>query len=111
MTTFTTIGQLERHIKKEYPEAIDNIMHGDSFFDAMPDDAIELLRKSINLFRVNVAESDTLRNPATGLYAYTSSKENLKFFLLCDYLEECIRHPMRFRSINIFKRYAVEKSV
>ena len=109
--TINTIGQLIRKIMADYPEEIaEYIEGGDAFVEVMPQDCIDLIKEHINLFRLSHEEAKTLMNVNYGKYSWCNSKDEVKYYMLLDYIEYKIVDYTKYRSINSFKKAQLEES-
>ena len=109
--TINTIGQLIRKIMNDYPEEIaEYIEGGDAFVEVMPQDCIDLIKEHINLFRLSHEEAKTLMNVNYGKYSWCNSKDEVKYYMLLDYIEYKIVDYTKYRSINSFKKAQLEES-
>ena len=109
--TINTIGQLIRKIIADYPEEIaEYISSDDAFVEIMPKECIDLIREHINLFRLSHEEARTLMNVNYGKYSWCNSKDEVKYYMLLDYIEYKIVDYSKYRSINSFKKAQLERS-
>ena len=109
--TINTIGQLIRKIMNDYPEEIaEYIEGGDTFVEVMPQDCIDLIKEHVNLFRLSHEEAKTLMNVNYGKYSWCNSKDEVKYYMLLDYIEYKIVDYSKYRSINSFKKAQLERS-
>ncbi len=106
-----TIGQLIRKIMSDYPEKVAEYLRGEyAFMEIMPMECIDLIREHINLFRLSHEEAKTLMAVHYGVYNWCNSKDEVKFYLLLDYIEYKIVDYTKYRSINSFKKAQLEES-
>lgn len=106
-----TIGQLIRKIMADYPEKVAEYLRGEyAFMEIMPIECIDLIREHINLFRLSHEEAKTLMAVHYGEYNWCNSKDEVKFYLLLDYIEYKIVDYTKYRSINSFKKAQLERS-
>ena len=109
--TINTIGQLIRKIMADYPEEIaEYINSDDAFVEIMPQECIDLIREHTNLFRLSHEEAKTLMNVNYGKYSWCNSKDEVKYYMLLDYIEYKIVDYTKYRSINSFKKAQLEES-
>lgn len=109
--TINTIGQLIRKIMTDYPEEIaEYINGGDAFVEVMPQEFLDLVKEHINLFRLSHDEAKTLMNVNYGRYSWCNSKDEVKYYMLLDYIEYKIVDYSKYRSINSFKKAQIEES-
>ena len=109
--TINTIGQLIRKIMADYPEKVAEYLKGEyAFMEIMPIECIDLIREHINLFRLSHEEAKALMNVHYGEYSWCNSKDEVKFYLLLDYIEYKIVDYTKYRSINSFKKAQLERS-
>ena len=109
--TINTIGQLIRKIMVDYPEEIaEYINSDDAFVEIMPQECIDLIREHTNLFRLSHEEARTLMNVNYGKYSWCNSKDEVKYYMLLDYIEYKIVDYTKYRSINSFKKAQLEES-
>ena len=109
--TINTIGQLIRKIMNDYPEEIaEYIEGGDAFVEVMPQECLDLVKEHINLFRLSHEEAKTLMNVNYGEYSWCNSKDEVKYYMLLDYIEYKIVDYSKYRSINSFKKAQLERS-
>ena len=109
--TINTIGQLIRKIMADYPEKVAEYLKGEyAFMEIMPIECIDLIREHINLFRLSHEEAKALMNVHYGEYGWCNSKDEVKFYLLLDYIEYKIVDYTKYRSINSFKKAQLERS-
>lgn len=109
--TINTIGQLIRKIMADYPEEIaEYISSDDAFVEIMPKECIDLIREHTNLFRLSHEEARTLMNVNYGKYSWCNSKDEVKYYMLLDYIEYKIVDYTKYRSINSFKKAQLEES-
>ena len=109
--TINTIGQLIRKIMADYPEEVEEYLRGDdAFVEIMPQECIDLIREHTNLFRLSHEEARTLMNVNYGKYSWCNSKDEVKYYMLLDYIEYKIVDYTKYRSINSFKKAQLEES-
>ena len=109
--TINTIGQLIRKIMADYPEEVSEYLRGDdAFVEIMPQECIDLIREHTNLFRLSHEEAKTLMNVNYGKYSWCNSKDEVKYYMLLDYIEYKIVDYTKYRSINSFKKAQLEES-
>ena len=109
--TINTIGQLIRKIMADYPEEVAEYLRGeDAFVEIMPQEFLDLVKEHINLFRLSHEEAKTLMNVNYGKYSWCNSKDEVKYYMLLDYIEYKIVDYTKYRSINSFKKAQLEES-
>ena len=109
--TISTIGQLIRKIMADYPEEIEEYINSDvDIVEVMPQEFLDLVKEHINLFRLSHEEARTLMNVNYGKYSWCNSKDEVKYYMLLDYIEYKIVDYTKYRSINSFKKAQLEES-
>lgn len=109
--TINTIGQLIKKIMADYPEEINDYLNGDdAFVEVMPQECLDFVKEHINLFRLSHEEAKALMNVNYGEYSWCNSKDEVKYYMLLDYIEYKIADYTKYRSINSFKKIQLERS-
>lgn len=107
----STIGQLIKKIMADYPEEINEYLNGnDAFVEVMPQECLALVKNSINLFRLSHEEAKALMNCKYGAYSWCNTKDDVKYYLLLDYIEYKVVDYAKYRSINSYKKTQLERS-
>ena len=109
--TISTIGQLVKKVMADYPEEISEYIKGtDTFTEIMPQECLALIRDNIHLFRLSHEEAKALMNSQYGEYSWCYTKDDVKYYLLLDYIEYKIIDYAKYRSINSYKKVQLERS-